>query len=533
MSSVGAPPAAWPFGLKVALVLGIGATFPYFEQVQNANENPRILQAFARIDDGVWFIDDQRREGVRFGPDTAKGPDGHLYPNKPPGTTVAAMVGVGVARFVTKDTEPLTLRDATWWTRVFGSMLPTFVLATALYRRHARGFGAATAAAAVMLLVLATPLAAYAHVLYGHALAAALLHVGLVRLVPAIAEPGLPAIRKYAAFVGGLLAGAAVAVEYAAVFAAIPIAIAIAVRVRDRESRAPALAAIVGALVPIALLARYQQLAFGSPWATGYHHATQAEFAAKHAQGLLGLSWPSAEGTWTQLLSPDGGLLFWAPTAVIAIAGLVWLVREGGPRRLEGGVHLGIVLVYLWVNASLSFEGGWRVGPRYFVIALPSLVIGWAAIFGRIRARPLAVACTSALAVYAAVANGLAANLWPHIDVTGVDAPLPELLVPLFRGELRPYAAFAWRPGFDLVTVVVATGVIAVAFALARAIDARGRTLVALAAGAIAGVALVQASALLPGNPKAAKNLAYVERVWEPKGDGEAKSVVLDEPRER
>ncbi len=531
--SVGAPPPVWPFGLKVALVLGLGATFPYFEQIQNANELPRILQALARIDDGVWYIDDQRKYGVRFGPDTAKGPDGHLYPNKPPGTTVAAIVGVGAARSVAswRDRE-LTLRDLTWWTRVFGSVVPTFVLATALHRRHARAFGAAAAAAAVLMLVLATPLLAYAHVLYGHALAAALLHVGLVRLVPAIGEPGLPAVRKYHALLGGALAGAAVAVEYAAVFAAIPIGVAIAARLRDREARGPAIAAVVGALVPIALLANYHRIAFGSPWATGYHHATEAEFAAKHAQGLLGLSWPSVHGTWTQLLSPDGGLLFWAPTAVLAIAGLVWIVREGGARRLEAGVHLGIVLVYLWVNASLSFEGGWRVGPRYFVIALPSLVMGWAALFGRIRARPALVACTSALAVYAAVANGLAANLWPHLDLSAVDAPLSEVLVPLFRGELRPYAAFAMLPGFDLVAVVVATGVIAVAFALVRAIDARGRTLVGLAAGAIVGLALVQASALLPGNAKAAKNLAYIERVWEPQGDAPAKSIVLD-PRER
>jgi hypothetical protein len=75
--------------------------------------------------------------------------------------------------------------------------------------------------------------------------------------------------------------------------------------------------------------------------------------------------------------------------------------------------------------------------------------------------------------------------------------------------------------------------VIAVAFALARAIDARGRTLLALAAGALVGLALVQASALLPRNAKAAKNLAYVERVWEPKGDAPAQSVVLDAARER
>jgi hypothetical protein len=173
--------------------------------------------------------------------------------------------------------------------------------------------------------------------------------------------------------------------------------------------------------------------------------------------------------------------------------------------------------VYLWVNASLSFEGGWRVGPRYFVIALPSLVMGWAALFSRIRARPLAIAVLVALATFAAIANGLAANLWPHLDLSAVDAPLAEVLLPLWRADLRPYAAFATTIDLDLVGIVVTSGTIAIVVAIARAVDARGRSLAAVAIGVIAGLGLVLASELLPRNPRAGRNLAYIERVWEPK----------------
>lgn len=529
--SVGQPPAAWPLGLWLVLVLGVGATFPYAEQVQNANELPRILQAIARIDTGVWYIDEQRRPGVRLGPDTARAADGHIYPNKPPGTSVAAMLGIGSARAVAHFRgESVTLRDATWWARVFGSVLPTLVLAIALLRRHSRAFGRDAAAAAVLMLVLATPLDAYAHVLYGHALGAALLHLGLARLVAALAEPGMPVTRIMLALGAGALAGAAVAVEYAAVFAAIPIGVVVLVRARDRDARGPAIAAVVGALVPIALLASYHAIAFGSPWATGYHHATDPDFAAKHAQGLLGFTWPSVQGAWTQLLSPDGGLLFWAPTAVLAIVGLAPLLRRDHPRRLEAALHLGILAVYLWVNASLSFDGGWRVGPRYFVIALPSLVMGWAALFGRIRARPLAIAVVVTLATYSAIANGLAANLWPHLDLAAVDAPLAEVLLPLWRGELRPYAAFATTVDLDLVGVVVASGTLGVAIAIARAVDARGRSLLAVGLGLVAGVGLVAASGMLPRNPKATRNLEYIERVWEPKGVPGASVVLTPAP---
>jgi len=525
----GLRPPPWPLGLWLVLLLAVGASFPYAEQVGNANENPRILQALARIDDGEWWIDEQRRRGIRLGPDTARGPDGHLYPNKPPGTTLAAMLGVAGARAVAYvQHDAVTLRDVTWWARLFGGVLPTLWLAVALLRRHSMAFGLPIAAAAGLLLVIGTPLDAYSHVLYGHALAAALLQVGLVRLVPALVEPGLPPHRNTDAFLGGMLAGAAVAVEYAAAFAAIPIGIAVIVAMRREDARGPGVAAVLGALVPVGLLARYHAHAFGSPWATGYHHATDPEFAAKHAQGLLGLSWPSVDGVWTHVLTPDTGLLWWAPTCVLAIIGLVLLVRAPGPRRFEGALHLGLVAVFLWVVTSLSFEGGWRIGPRYFVLALPSLVMGWCAWLARIRSNTGLVVLTVALATFAVVQNGLAANLWPHIDPTGVDAPLPELLLPLWRGELRPYAVFGIRPGLDLVEIVMASSVIAIAIAIARAVDTSVRNLVAGVLGLVGGLVLVQACELLPRNPKAERNLAYVQRVWEPKGDTEAPSIEID-----
>ena len=64
--------------------------FPVRERLEAVRFLPRILQAVARIDTGEWFIDDQARPGVRLGPDTARGPDGHVYPNKPPGSKDAA-----------------------------------------------------------------------------------------------------------------------------------------------------------------------------------------------------------------------------------------------------------------------------------------------------------------------------------------------------------------------------------------------------------------------------------------------------------
>jgi hypothetical protein len=76
------------------------------------------------------------------------------------------------------------------------------------------------------------------------------------------------------------------------------------------------------------------------------------------------------------------------------------------------------------------------------------------------------------------------------------------------------------------VAIVVATGVIAIAIAIARAIEWRRRTAVALVLGVALGLGLVWACELLPRNPKAARNLAYVERVWEPTAETPS-SIVL------
>jgi hypothetical protein len=230
------------------------------------------------------------------------------------------------------------------------------------------------------------------------------------------------------------------------------------------------------------------------------------------------------------LTSVDGGLVWWAPAFVPGIWGLVLVARgsrDGSARRFEAWTHLAIVAVFLWINVSLSFEGGWRVGPRYFVVALPSLVIGWAELYGQARTRPGWVVVLFATGAYGIVVNGLAANLWPHLDLTGTDVPVTEVLLPLWRGELRPYVGWGTMPGrTDLVTVVVGASLVGFALIWVRIVEPGIRTMLAIAAGVALAFVAVAAHALLPGNPKAARNLAYIDKTWEPK-DAAGRSVVL------
>ena len=122
-------------------------------------------------------------------------------------------------------------------------------------------------AVAVVVYALGTPAASYAHLAYGHQLAACLLFVGV-----ALCADAFDHADRRLAVLGGLSAGAAVAVEYGAVFAGLPLAVMFVWGLRKKTGWRPAASSLVGALVPVALLAAYHQSAFGSPFETGYHH---------------------------------------------------------------------------------------------------------------------------------------------------------------------------------------------------------------------------------------------------------------------
>ncbi|MCA9662720.1 MAG: hypothetical protein KC486_30555, partial [Myxococcales bacterium] len=162
---------------------------------------------------------------------------------------------------------------------------------------------------------------------------------------------------------------------------------------------------------------------------------------------------------------------------------------------------------------------GWRIGPRYVVVALPAMIPGlaWALTAG--RARPWLFALTVALATWSLVLNGLAANLWPHLDPTNINVPLGEVFVPLARHGAEPYDLLSLFGVGDLPLALLVGGATGAAAFVGLARIARGsrRAWAALFLGIAIGVLALAASLRLPAHPRAAANLDYIERVWEPK----------------
>ena len=502
------------------LVLLLAASFPYFGRFMNANERPRLLQAVAWIEEGSHAVDGPSARGIDPGIDVARSRQGRLVPNKPPGATVPA-----AAAWVLLDAtaeEGANLRRLTWAARMLGGWLPTAVLLAVGLAVLRRRFGEGAGVAAVTMLALGTPLAAYARLLYGHTLAACLLFCGVVLLVNAL--EGSKRRAGLWALAGGVLAGSAVAVEYAAVFAALPIGVWLVSRLiaargsgQERARSVSVGAAVLGALVPIVALAAYHQTVFGSPFSTPYHHVVDPEFARIHDRGLLGLSWPTATGLFEHALSPWGGVLYWAPLTAMAMVVSLRAWARGEAESFER-VGVAIFAVQLLVVLCLIQTGGWRVGPRYLVLAMPFVLPGLARLASMASKRPGAMAIVLGAALWSVSINVLAAHLFPHLIPVG--HPFVDQLLPLWADGLEPYG---------VGTPIVFVGALALlAVSLQQPEGPASRSAAAWATGLGLGLALLLGAAvLLPPAPAAEDNLQAIERIWEPQPHQHAPSPTL------
>lgn len=529
---VDAPRWARSLALLVLVVVTLGGTQPYFERLLDANERPRLLAGIALVSEGSVRVDGPWSEGVPLGPDIARAADGSLVPNKPPGATgAAALAWLGLGSRAALRDEPVSLRAYTIAARALGGLLPTLILALVLWRserawaRHEaseRGEDLAHASAraelALLAWLLATPAWANAKLLFGHALAACLLGVGAVLLAgrpQRRLSPGLAAC-------AGALMGAAVLVEYTAAFAGPVIGAWLVWRERGRWG--VILAALAGALVPIFALALYHEGVFGSPWTTGYHRVVRDEFAAIHGRGLLGLQLPSAASLYEHLISPWGGLLVWAPLCPLALlAGGAALAAPSALERDEAGeLHAGRARQLLFVAVAgalllvllgLEQGGGWRVGPRYYVLAMPLCVPALGALLRACEAedRGLIFVLVAGLGGSAFALQFMAANWFPHLIPHG--NPLGDQLGPLVLGGCAPHGLSPW---------LVLLAALALWGAATRAyLPGLDTPRWAYAGGLALGAGLVLAQAIAPASdPLAELEQAELQRMWEPDGSG-------------
>jgi hypothetical protein len=214
---------------------------------------------------------------------------------------------------------------------------------------------------------LATLCFPYATLFYGHQTTCALVVLGFVFL--AQERRGTIELGVGGLIGVGALLGWAVIVEYPAALAVVVLGIYALGFVRP-WGRLFWLG--LGLALPGLLCAAYHWMVFGGPATLPYEFSTQGN----RSQGFfMGLGAPVPRVMVELTVGAFRGLLYSAPWLWAALPGAWLLLRRRG-WRAEAVVAISIVLLFFWLNTSLvDWQGGWAMGPRYLITAIPFLVV--------------------------------------------------------------------------------------------------------------------------------------------------------------
>ena len=408
----------------IALVLVTVARLWWIEShptVPNPNEVSRLYLTRAIVDDRALSIDAQAR-AFGFVEDFAEH-DGRLYSDKAPGLSLLGVAPYATARLLGASPSPRSTRNLLWVTVI---AVPACLLLVFLAMSLARfGLGDAEVALVVVGLGLGTPHGPYSMLLFGHALAGALVMVAFlaVLFVRRWGEGNLMLV------LAGGTAGYAVLVEYPA---AVP-ALCVAGYVASLGIRK--LLVFLSATLPaILLIAWYHTAAFGGPLSTGYQAITGG-WSVAHAHGLAGVSFPSWDSIWGLTLSSRRGLLFYSPWLLLAPWGFVHLWRERW--RAEAAVGLVALAGSFYVAASFSiWWGGSAFGARHLTVVVPFVMLAAAALARRWRYGVWRAVLGGMVAASVVLTMGTAVP-WPYPSPDCAN-PWASLSLPFWRAGVVP-----------------------------------------------------------------------------------------------
>ncbi len=382
----------------------------------NPNELVRVELAVALGVEGTVTLDSVARiYGVS---EDVAVRDGKLLADKAPGVSMAAAPVASLAtRFAARPTTGLPpyrlLRNLL---TVLFATLPAVLLATLLAWTAAPDRAAST----LVVIAFATPLWPYAALLFGHVAAAALIGIAWWLL---LGDPATARLAWFRAFAGGAAIGLAVSTEYPT--AALG-AIVLAGAVSRRPGRRRILGILAGVSVALIPMLVYHEVAFGSPWLTGYAFKADPGFASIHGSGIAGIGVPTVEGVWGVLFSMRRGLIAYAPWLALAAVGVVRRIRD---RRPDGWpLAIGLASAVALAAGFVDWTAGWCSAARHLLPALPLFIIA------AVEGMRILGGCRWGRIIVGALVGVSVVRTWATVAVT-------PLLPPEFHDPLAQVAA--------------------------------------------------------------------------------------------
>jgi hypothetical protein len=111
------------------------------------------------------------------------------------------------------------------------------------------------------------------------------------------------------------------------------------------------------------------------------------EWTVQHHTGFMSLTAPHLDALWGITFSPFRGLFLLSPFLLYAVFGLGLWARSRIRRTEFWVVLLGVGTTFLFNISSIMWWGGFAVGPRYILPAVPFLILPASYVFQRYRGR--------------------------------------------------------------------------------------------------------------------------------------------------
>ena len=474
-----------------ALCVYFSGVFPPWA---NPNELSRYEAIVAMAEDGTFSIDGAI---ARLGDHEDKSvSNGRFYSNKAPGLAFAAYPVYRLLRLALPPPSPGTESPIFLLTRLLTVSLVCAIGLRRFAARLAQRGPPAGAGLVVLAAALGTPYLFYARSFFSHAWTAALLFLSWDRLRRAEERNGSGRGAQTAAL-AGLLAGWAVVSEYSVA----PLALALGVRAIATRSWRRLGGFVVGTAVPLALLAAYDAICFGSPWTLSSAREASPDYAALAGSGVFGFRLPSPRIALAYLVDPARGVLLFSPFLLWAVAGLVAWWRRGDDRRDWWMVAAGLPFFFVCLCGYPNWHGGWSLGSRYL---LPGLFFAALPVGGALE-RPLSRGLFLAATAFAVAAHLVLTAAWPHFPP---EMPWPEATGSLWflkRGWVAPNLGmlFEANPWVSLAVPALLT-----LWALVAASREASPVRPVAAVAVLLGVAPLAALLLRPPEPP------YFGRLW-------------------
>ncbi len=399
---------------RVARLLLVGTllVYTYFFQGQGYNQNAHLDTIRAVVERGTFEITAFARPGgtLTFTEDIYD-IGGRVFSNKPPGMAIAGApvytLLAGVERAMRLDLNALpVVRFNAYVLAMALSALPAAWVVLAFFRHLLdNGVALRDATLAATGLAFGTLLFPYAGVLMSHNLLAACLFAPWAW----VSKPSVSVARVTSA---GLLVGLGVLTFLPVA----PLAVLYAIHLLRRRRIRHVIAFCAGPALAVIVMLAYNARYYGSPFETGARLGGEQFYESHLFLGYFGV--PDPRRLFWVTFHPFRGLLYCCPLFILCL--LSFLVPARGWLRSNLIPALVIAFFILFYTSFNGWAGGFSVGPRYAIPALPFLMLFAIPAIARYRTLAMVLIALSVLNMLAVTSYNV------MVPGNSVGGPLPD-----------------------------------------------------------------------------------------------------------